>query len=152
VYAEPPRSTWPACCLALGLAQACCGYTCDHASAKASCAFLPSAYAVHIQARFAASRARELAKNTCIAAGCCLCLLLLLLSADTLWVEKYKPKTSQDLVGNQSNVQSLRQWLHQWEDVHLRGATPVQPRTGGYQVRGAWCLTVYSRQRGHVWE
>lgn len=57
------------------------------------------------------------------------------LHTDTLWVEKYKPQSAQELVGNNSHVATLRQWLHQWEDVHLRGATPVQPRTGGgYQV------------------
>jgi hypothetical protein len=53
---------------------------------------------------------------------------------DTLWVEKYKPRSTSELVGNQTNVSTLRQWLHQWEDVNLKGATPVQARGGGYQV------------------
>jgi len=57
--------------------------------------------------------------------------------ADTLWVEKYKPRTTADLVGATTNINTLRQWLHQWEDVHLRGATPAQaPRSGGW-VSGA---------------
>lgn len=55
-------------------------------------------------------------------------------AADTLWVEKYKPRTAIELVGNQTNVATVRQWLHQWEQVHLKGATPVQPKTGGYGV------------------
>lgn len=59
---------------------------------------------------------------------CCVC-------SDTLWVEKYKPRSTSELVGNQTNVSTLRQWLHQWEDVNLKGATPVQARGGGYQVR-----------------
>lgn len=49
-------------------------------------------------------------------------------------MEKYKPQNSQELVGNNTNVATLRQWLHQWGDVHLRGATPVQPK-GSYGVR-----------------
>lgn len=58
----------------------------------------------------------------------CLAFCLPALPADTLWVEKYKPHNAAELVGNNTNVATLRQWLHQWEDVHLRGAVPQQPR------------------------
>mmetsp|Transcript_12922 Transcript_12922/g.23961 ORF Transcript_12922/g.23961 Transcript_12922/m.23961 type:complete len:823 (+) Transcript_12922:176-2644(+) len=36
-----------------------------------------------------------------------------------LWVDKYKPQTVQDLVGNKSNVDGLIQWLQTWEAIHL---------------------------------
>lgn len=66
-------------------------------------------------------------------------MLVCCAAADTLWVEKYKPRNADELVGNGGNVATIRQWLHQWDDVHLRGATPVQPKSGGYQVR-LWLL------------
>ena len=48
-----------------------------------------------------------------------------------LWVDKYKPACADDLVGNQALVHTLRVWLRQWEDVHLRGAAPFQPPGAG---------------------
>jgi len=36
-----------------------------------------------------------------------------------LWVDKYKPKKSSDLVGNNQMVTNLKQWLSTWDSVHL---------------------------------
>ena len=36
-----------------------------------------------------------------------------------LWVDKYKPKTSADLVGNNQMVSNLKSWLSTWDAVHL---------------------------------
>ncbi|CRG94396.1 replication factor C subunit 1, putative [Plasmodium gallinaceum] len=38
-----------------------------------------------------------------------------------LWVEKYKPKNINELVGNNQNVIKLQNWLANWEDVCIRG-------------------------------
>lgn len=48
-----------------------------------------------------------------------------------LWVDKYKPQSVADLVGNNTLIQTLRQWLFQWNAVHLHGATPEQPKGAG---------------------
>eukprot|EP00775_Hariotina_reticulata_P011005 gene11005-11159_t len=50
---------------------------------------------------------------------------------DELWVDKYKPKGQSELVGNNTTIATLKQWLFQWEAVHLRGATPEQPKGAG---------------------
>jgi len=44
-----------------------------------------------------------------------------------LWVEKWRPKNSSELVGNNQTVATLRQWLGDWERVHLHGGEPRQP-------------------------
>lgn len=38
-----------------------------------------------------------------------------------LWVDKYKPKTATDLVGNKKLISDLRNWLDEWRDKFLRG-------------------------------
>ncbi|KXZ52854.1 hypothetical protein GPECTOR_8g236 [Gonium pectorale] len=48
-----------------------------------------------------------------------------------LWVDKYKPKNSVELVGNNTLVANLKQWLESWEGVHLRGAAPPTAKGGG---------------------
>ena len=35
---------------------------------------------------------------------------------DQLWVDKYKPRSSRELVGNTTLVATLQQWLHDWAD------------------------------------
>lgn len=52
-----------------------------------------------------------------------------------LWVTKYKPKTSQELVGNGTNIATLRHWLQEWERVHLRGMEPTRTRDMGQKDR-----------------
>jgi replication factor C subunit 1 len=51
---------------------------------------------------------------------------------EQLWVDKWRPRSSAELVGNPTNVQALRQWLSQWEAVHLRGmkARPMEGAGG----------------------
>eukprot|EP00397_Hematodinium_sp_SG-2012_P010495 GEMP01010610.1.p1 GENE.GEMP01010610.1~~GEMP01010610.1.p1 ORF type:complete len:692 (-),score=165.55 GEMP01010610.1:629-2704(-) len=39
----------------------------------------------------------------------------------TPWVNKYAPRTVDDLVGNQTIVAKLRTWLEDWDDVVLNG-------------------------------
>jgi len=55
-------------------------------------------------------------------------------AANQLWVDKYKPQTAADLVGNTGLINTLRQWLNQWEAIHLRGAMPSECRA----LRAAW--------------
>ena len=38
-----------------------------------------------------------------------------------MWTDHYSPKRIEDLVGNQGSVNSLFEWLKDWEDVHIRG-------------------------------
>lgn len=40
---------------------------------------------------------------------------------DQLWVDKWKPKRSSDLVGNNQLINVLKSWLSQWDAVHLHG-------------------------------
>ena len=59
-----------------------------------------------------------------------------MLSADAqLWVDKHRPRTSHELVGNNALVVTLRAWLNQWQDLHLR-KRPVQAFAGGGVWRG----------------
>ena len=44
-----------------------------------------------------------------------------------LWVEKWRPQKSADLVGNNTLVGTLRLWLQQWEGVNLHGQAPRAP-------------------------
>ncbi|EFJ40860.1 DNA replication factor C complex subunit 1 [Volvox carteri f. nagariensis] len=48
-----------------------------------------------------------------------------------LWVDKYKPRNSSELVGNNTLVANLKQWLESWEQVHLRGAAAPTAKGGG---------------------
>lgn len=41
--------------------------------------------------------------------------------APQLWVDKYAPKSEQDLIGNRSVIQNFKTWLLDWEDVIIRG-------------------------------
>lgn len=38
-----------------------------------------------------------------------------------MWTDRYKPKTAYDLIGNQAVVQSLYEWLKDWDEVCMRG-------------------------------
>ncbi|KJP87321.1 hypothetical protein AK88_03001 [Plasmodium fragile] len=38
-----------------------------------------------------------------------------------LWVEKYRPKNINELVGNNQNVLKLKNWLASWDDVCIKG-------------------------------
>jgi hypothetical protein len=41
-----------------------------------------------------------------------------------LWVDKWKPKVAADLVGNQQGQTVIRQFLQDWERVHLHNEAP----------------------------
>ena len=41
-------------------------------------------------------------------------------SATMLWVDKYKPQSSKDILGNQESVRKLRNWLDRWESLFNR--------------------------------
>lgn len=43
------------------------------------------------------------------------------LQTHDMWTDLYSPKRIEDLVGNQGSVNSLFEWLKDWEDVHIRG-------------------------------
>ncbi|CAG9332418.1 unnamed protein product [Blepharisma stoltei] len=42
-------------------------------------------------------------------------------NASQLWVDKYKPKTIQDILGNNKTVEKLWEWLRDWEEVVIHG-------------------------------
>ena len=41
-------------------------------------------------------------------------------SDQRLWVDKYKPESLSEIVGNPSLVNALLQWLQNWQSCHLR--------------------------------
>ncbi|SOV20752.1 replication factor C subunit 1,putative [Plasmodium sp. DRC-Itaito] len=46
-----------------------------------------------------------------------------------LWVEKYRPKNINELVGNNQNVIKLQNWLASWEDVCIKGIKKQAQKT-----------------------
>ncbi|SBT86436.1 replication factor C subunit 1, putative [Plasmodium malariae] len=58
-----------------------------------------------------------------------------------LWVEKYRPKNINELVGNNQNVLKLKNWLASWEDVCIRGMKKQVTKTfrGIYENVNARC-------------
>lgn len=38
-----------------------------------------------------------------------------------MWTDKYHPSASQELIGNKAAVDSLREWLRDWNDVVIKG-------------------------------
>lgn len=56
---------------------------------------------------------------------------------DTLmWTEKYRPKTPDDIIGNQSIVKNLHDWLAHWDEQHLHteGKESKGKKRGGGSV------------------
>lgn len=47
------------------------------------------------------------------------------LRPDQLLVEKYRPRTRQDLVGNGTAIERIAAWLHDWDAIHLHGDRSV---------------------------
>jgi replication factor C subunit 1 len=33
---------------------------------------------------------------------------------DMLWADKYRPRSTRDLVGNKSNIDTVKNWLQHW--------------------------------------
>ncbi|VWU50602.1 replication factor C subunit 1, putative [Hepatocystis sp. ex Piliocolobus tephrosceles] len=58
-----------------------------------------------------------------------------------LWVEKYRPKNINDLVGNGQNVIKLKNWLADWESVCLKGFKKQVTKTfrGNFENVNARC-------------
>jgi replication factor C subunit 1 len=51
----------------------------------------------------------------------------------TLLTDKYKPVKQSDLIGNKSNIDSLAEWLKDWDDVHIKGnKKQVKPTRGNW--------------------
>ncbi|KAJ1402755.1 P-loop containing nucleoside triphosphate hydrolase protein, partial [Ochromonadaceae sp. CCMP2298] len=46
-------------------------------------------------------------------------------TADDLWVDKYKPQSSAQLIGSAELVRKLGDWLRNWDSVHLRHSLKV---------------------------
>ena len=47
-----------------------------------------------------------------------------MLAGSMLWVDKWKPQSSGDLVGNPAGQNLIRQWLADWHRVHIMGGEP----------------------------
>ena len=65
--------------------------------------------------------------------------------ASELWVEKYRPLASKNVIGQQgerSNMNKLKIWLRDWNSHHLNNATGKKtskpPPWGAAQDNGAW--------------
>lgn len=39
----------------------------------------------------------------------------------SLWVDKYAPQSTSDIIGNNAIIAKLIEWIHDWEDVILKG-------------------------------
>ena len=40
---------------------------------------------------------------------------------DKPWTEKYKPKNLSEVIAQQQQIKNLREWLENWEDIHIHG-------------------------------
>lgn len=54
-----------------------------------------------------------------------------------LWVEKWRPKSSKELVGNATLINLFRHWLQEWEPVHIHKMEPTAPPGTGKKDRSA---------------
>jgi replication factor C subunit 1 len=50
----------------------------------------------------------------------------------SLWVDKYKPKSLEDIIGNTQTIKKLQEWLEDWESVILNHCNkPLSPGKNG---------------------
>lgn len=56
---------------------------------------------------------------------------------DMLWTDKYKPKHLEDMIGNVELGKRLKQWLVDWDAVHVKGTKKVPFSTKLAENRGA---------------
>lgn len=42
-------------------------------------------------------------------------------SADSLWIERHRPRSPEDLLGNREIFRTLMEWLRDWREVCLKG-------------------------------
>jgi len=48
-----------------------------------------------------------------------------------MWTDKYNPQHSSQIIGNKGAVDSLREWLSDWEDVVIKGNKKAVKTTFG---------------------
>jgi replication factor C subunit 1 len=51
-----------------------------------------------------------------------------------LWVDKYKPKTLQDILGNEKTINELKTWLNEWEDKYKHSKHDEEPGKGKKRI------------------
>jgi replication factor C subunit 1 len=56
--------------------------------------------------------------------------------AKILWTTKHTPQSMEEIIGNQSVVRKLVQWLNDWDDVILRGNVKEQESGSNYYKGG----------------
>lgn len=44
-----------------------------------------------------------------------------------LWTDKYKPATLNDVIGENSQIKTLKEWLSNWHNIHIRGLDVESP-------------------------
>lgn len=54
-----------------------------------------------------------------------------------LWTEKHKPTTLEEVIGENSQIKSLREWLESWEDIHYRGNKRDVKDAKGWNAAGS---------------
>jgi replication factor C subunit 1 len=55
---------------------------------------------------------------------------------NSLWTDKYRPSSFNDLVGNQPAIRSLDQWIRNWEGMHLLNTIPKPQNSSGWGPSG----------------
>jgi replication factor C subunit 1 len=53
------------------------------------------------------------------------------------WVEKYRPQSLGDVVGQTNHIRSLREWLESWEDIQVRGNKREVKDVKGWNAAGS---------------
>lgn len=59
-----------------------------------------------------------------------------------LWVDKYKPKNTNEIIGNKSNIQKITQWLKDWYEIHVYKTKEKPKFVFGGDFLGAKCVLV----------
>jgi replication factor C subunit 1 len=49
------------------------------------------------------------------------------LTSELLWVDKYKPKRLEDVIGAAESIRKILDWLKKWPDIHIRKTVKVIP-------------------------
>ena len=55
-----------------------------------------------------------------------------------MWADRYSPKSINDIIGNNAQVNSLYEWLRDWDNVHIRGMKKELPTQNRGFNRGNW--------------
>ena len=54
-----------------------------------------------------------------------------------MWTDRYKPNHINDIVGNKAQVNSIFEYLRDWDNVHSKGIKKEIPVSRGFN-RGGW--------------